>query len=330
MKPVLSKQTLRNVFEGKATPLQKTLVEQWLEDPENQELYFQWLEEWECDNLQFIPDAASAYTRSLQIQPSAGNAPDTYPLNRPKRLYRWVAAAVLFLAMIGVYSLRDRLYYERYTTKFGEIRTVTLPDSSRVTLNANTLLEVPRFDVNPKVREVRLTGEAEFSVKHTADHRRFIVRTPDQLEVQVLGTEFTVYSRAKGSKVFLNKGRVQVRSLANQASAPLVIAPGDLVEVSKQGNFQVHHHQSATVHTAWKENRFVFENTPLSEIASQLNEQFGVHIIVADSALAQRTIGGTFKAQNADELLPILSDMLNMTVNQREGQPKTYQLTSAP
>ncbi|GAB3254860.1 FecR family protein [Larkinella harenae] len=334
MKPTLSKQTILNVFEGKASPLQKSLVEEWLEAPENQELYFQWLEEWERENPQFLPDADVAYRKSLQqrqvsAEPSSP-LPDQALNSTPFRRFFWgLAASVLLLASAGsALFFKDDLLYRHYQTAYGEIRSFTLPDESRVTLNANTSLKIPRFNLGQKDRQAWLTGEAEFAVKHTKDHRRFVVHTPDNLEVQVLGTEFIVYSRSRGSKVVLNKGKVQVR-LKDQAMTPLIIKPGDIVKLSRQGQLTLHHRQLVSQHSAWKEHRFIFQNTAMSEIADQLTERFGVRFVIQDSTLARRTLGGTFKARSADEILPILCDMLNMKVKHREGPPDTYELVSS-
>lgn len=329
MKTEPSKQTIFHVFEGKATPLQRTLVEEWLSDAEHQELYFQWLEEWERSHPQFLPDTDAAYALSLQKrtqEPAVSFQATIHPLNQHRYFYWWAAAVLLLLTAAGIYRFQDALYFERYSTGYGEVRPLTLADGSRVTLNANTTLKVPRFFFKYGNRQVWLRGEAEFAVQHTQDDRRFTVRTPGLLEVQVLGTEFSVYSRSRENRVFLHKGRVQVRVLDRQKTAPFQIAPGDLVTVSNQGQVSLRHHQSVNTHIAWKDHRFVFENTPVSEIAQQLNEQFGVRIVVADSALARRTLGGTFRAENADELLGILRDLLNIQIDRPESPPKTYEL----
>ncbi|MGV3561240.1 FecR family protein [Larkinella arboricola] len=336
MKPTLSRQTIVNVFEGKASPLQKSLVQEWLEVPENQELYFQWLEEWERDNPQFFPDQETAYRKSLQQHQGPENPQtpfsDEVSAWKPvkNRWFFWsLAASVLLLISSGTaLFFKEELLYRHYKTSYGEVRTFTLPDESRVVLNANTTLKIPRFDLHQTDRRAWLSGEAEFSVKHTKDHRRFVVYTPDNLEVQVLGTEFIVYSRNRGSKVVLNKGKVQIR-LKDQTAPPLVIRPGDIVNLSQQGRLTLHHRQPVSQHGAWKDHRFIFKNTAMLEVANQLTERFGVRFVIRDSTLAQRTLGGTFRARTADEILPILCDMLNMKVRYGEDTPDTYELISS-
>lgn len=326
-KSLLSKQVIQNFFEGKTTRMQNILIQGWLENPANRELYFQWLDEWEVENPQFTPDVESAYQRSLHTVQESPDVPGSgrqASLAHPARphvvtlrarlyLFKWVAAASIVL-VLGAYLLSDFWLYKQYETAYGEIRTIVLPDSSRVTLNANSVLNVPRFGFGSGTREVRLKGEAEFAVKHTVEHSKFIVRTPDKLEVRVLGTEFIVYSRERGSKVVLSQGSVQLRSLNEPNPKPMLMKPGDVATMSTKGTLTLKHSESLSVHQAWKQRRFMFENTPVSEIAYQISEHFGVNVVVADSTLARRTIGGTFNASDPSNVLKVLSDVLNARV----------------
>ncbi|GGN12124.1 hypothetical protein GCM10010967_55130 [Dyadobacter beijingensis] len=338
-KSFLSKQVIQNFFEGKTTRMQNILIREWLENPANRERYFQWLDEWETENPQYTPDVEHAYKRSLHtVQGNAdmgeaaasGGGMQSGSFGRRFSAYKWAAAAsVAFVFM--AWSLSGYWLYKSYETGYGEIRTLVLPDSSRVTLNANSVLSVPRFGFGGGTREVLLKGEAEFAVKHTVNHSKFIVRTPDQLEVRVLGTEFIVYSRERGSKVVLSQGSVQLRSLSETDPKPVLMKPGDVATLSTLGKLTLRHTESLSSHQAWKQHRFMFENTPVSEIAYQVSEYFGVNVVVADSTLARRTIGGTFNASDPANVLKVLSDVLNARVTRSaptDDGPQTFILDS--
>lgn len=334
-KSLLSKQVIQNFFEGKTTQMQNILIQEWLKNPANRELYFQWLDEWETENPQFTPDVEKGYQRSLYTVHGDTNVPSPSHANaRTLRArlfaFKWAAAASVALIM-GAYLLSDFWFYKQYETGYGEIRTVVLPDSSRVTMNANSVLSVPRFGFEGGRREVKLQGEAEFAVKHTVDHSKFIVRTPDKLEVKVLGTEFIVYSRERGSKVVLSQGSVQLRSLNEQNPKPMLMKPGDIATMSTLGTLTLKHSESLSAHQAWKQRLFMFENTPVSEIAYQISEHFGVNVVVTDSTLARRTIGGTFNASDPANVLKVLSDVLNARVTHSppgDGHTETFVLDS--
>ncbi len=306
---------------GNATPLQRKLMEEWMAaDPANVEQFYEWVEEWETEHPQVFPDSEQAWEKfaaQLDTPQTKSLAGRTIPLKKThfwtqNRWLGWVAASVV-LAITFVFT-KDTIFYTSYQTAYGEIKTIQLEDGSRVVLNTHSLLRVPRFGFATGTREVFLEGEAEFSVTHKPDNQHFLVHTPDQLEVEVLGTEFVVYSRSKGSQVVLTKGKVQLRSLQSPKDKPLVIKPGDVVTVDRKGTFSVQSIPSTQNYTAWKEHRFVFDHTSLREVATLIEENFGVSVELLDSALYDRTLTGTFRAENASEMLQALSELMNLTI----------------
>lgn len=319
MQPNQVKTLLWTFFAGQATPFQKHLLAEWLREEQNLEVYYQALHEWEKANPQLLPDIAADWQELLPRlnQPVFSSSTQTklIPLSRQPLLRWWLAAASVALLLGLGWWQQNNLLYRTYRTEYGEIRRVNLPDGSRVTLNANSSLAFPRFLWLSGQREARLTGEAEFDVVHTIDNRPFRVYTPDQLEVQVLGTEFVVYSRNQGSKVVLNRGKVSLRSL-KLPRAPLIIRPGDVVTVDTLGAMQVQQKQPVANYTAWKDQRFVFNRTPLYDIARQIQERFGVQVKIPDSTLANRQVSGNYPAENAQEVITMLTQLLNLRVSQ--------------
>ena len=330
MEPLISKSTLRAYFAGQATPLQRKLIGEWLQDDSHRDEYFRVLHEWEKENLQFLPDAEQDWQYlSARMEPSpvgrlahSQQPPAPVTLRRLYPFYRLaVAAAVILVLLVGGWYKSRFVTYE---TAYGQVTTTRLADGSRVTLNANSTLRVPRFDWGNGPREVWLTGEAEFDVQHTADHRRFLVKTPDGVEVEVLGTEFVVFSRERGTKVALNKGKIQLRSTKNATGKPMIIRPGDVVSVDDRGAFKLRSSQPITQYSAWKEHRFVFDHTPLRDIAKQVQETFGVQVNIPNPALAARQLTGTYEAENAPELLQMVARLLDIRLIQ-QGQTATLQ-----
>ena len=317
MKRQVSKEALFNFFSLNATPLQKKVIEEWLEEEENREWFFEFLKEWENTHPQFVADTDLAFER---LKTKVQSNPDPPPINLSPKLNghkrrRWLtAASVSLLLALSSWLLKDNLLYKTYTTAFGEVKTLTLADGSRVILNANSSLRVPQYSFGEADREVYLAGEAEFLVKHTEDHRKFIVKTPDKLSIEVLGTQFIVYSRPRGSKVILQSGKVKVSNASNQS---LTIVPGDILTLDTTGVFKKKSSQAVQTYAAWKTGRFIFNHTSLKEITQLIEENCGVKVYTADSILANRSITGTLQANNAKEMLDMLCDISNLQVTEQ-------------
>ena len=94
-------------------------------------------------------------------------------------------------------------------TERKEQRYLLLPDSTQVWLNAASSLEFPdKFKGNK--REVFLTGEAFFDVKH-ADNSPFLIHTKN-VTTTVVGTAFNIraYPDQKMITVSVSRGKVKV------------------------------------------------------------------------------------------------------------------------
>jgi len=329
MKTQVSKETLFNYFAGRATALQKQVIDEWAKDENNQDFFFECLAVWESQNIQFNADANEALKRHRQriaqqpeyeaeansVSVSADSI--TRPLSS-SGWFRWLAAAsVGVLLLVGGLVFKDQLRYTTYSTAFGETRAFTLTDGSQVTLNANSSLQVPRFGFGKKTREVILAGEADFSIKHTVDHQHFVVQTNKNFEVVVLGTEFMVNTRERVKKVVLNKGKVRLLYQEGTTSKELTMKPGNLVTFDQQGHISLKQTSKPQDFASWKEHRFVFEQTTLAEISSLFTENYGIQLQIPDKELTQWTISGAFTAHSAKELIETLAAASNLTYRQQ-------------
>ena len=324
----LNKNILFEHFAGRTTPLQRIVVSEWLQTPENQEIYYQWLEDYENTFPQILADkdvAKKVFFDKIYAENNTETIQETISeevfddYQEPvaiwkKPWFRWAIAAMMILGFgMTFYIQKDNIFYKNYQTAYGETETINLPDGSRVTLNANSILRLKRFGfVSAPIREVFLDGEAEFSVKHKSNNQRFIVKTSQKLEVEVLGTEFSVFARMRGSKVVLTKGKVKVNYGVGNQQHSIMMKPGDLVSLDKKGEVKLKEIQNAKVYTAWKSHRFIFDDTSLEEITYQIEETFGVHIQINSADLANRTVTGTFSAEQADDLIAILQELLTL------------------
>lgn len=322
MKTSISKYTFFEYLSGRSNPLEKQLVMEWISKPENTETFYEWLLQYETLSPQFLPDQEKAIESLLQrinldVDADADYAETAGAVYVHKRTYPvrrilFMAASVLLTVGAG-WWFRDPLIYKTYQTGYGQTTDIFLEDGSKVTLNANSSLRVPRFGFSSDAREVFLSGEGEFTVSHTVDNKRFIVKTSEKFQVEVLGTQFSVFARPRGTKVALTSGSVRIDYDSNRRE--VMMEPGDLAVLDKKGEVQLEKNQDVQTFASWKEQRYVFDGTSINDIASMVEENFGIPVAIADEETRLRTITGNFKTKNADELLKTISEALNLKMS---------------
>ncbi|HEV7380260.1 MAG TPA: FecR domain-containing protein [Dyadobacter sp.] len=317
MKDSLFKDVLFDFFEGRTTSIQRKLVEDWLADPQNEELYYQYLDEWESRHPQFAPkleDALSDYMALVSNENAGASTPSSNVPLKVVSLWRrpwfYSATAACFLVVAG-FVFREELMYKSLKSGNGQTSSFQLSDGTDVVLNANSELRVPRLGFGSGNREVVLDGEAEFKVVHTAHDSRFVVKMDKNYSIEVLGTEFVAFSRKRGTKVFLTKGKVK---LSLPEGKQLYMKPGNLFSTAENGAFTLTSPSAPASFVAWKQDMFYFDNTMLSEAVEQMNERFKVDVRILDPVLGKHRIGGIYKARQAEDLLAILSELLQLEV----------------
>ncbi|MFC5409819.1 FecR family protein [Larkinella bovis] len=322
-----TKELLFAYFAGQATSVQQKVIGEWLTRPTSRELYFQWLDEWERSFPQYAPDVARHFDqfRHRLDAPVAESSPLIRPApvepSPPLRgSVRWLVAASVALALlVGGWFFREPLLYKTVTTGAYQLRAIQLPDGSTVALNSNSSLQLPRLGYGWFSRQVALTGDAVFDVRHLSTHQPFIVQATDGLAVEVLGTEFSVRSRARQAEVVLKRGKVNLHyATKNRPAQHLLMKPGDRVELDGKGRLRLQGQTDTTRFGNWRYRLFSFNQTPLREVVRQIRYVFGVEVQLADPALARRKLTGTIRAGSSDELAEALAELLDLRVSHRD------------
>lgn len=252
----------------------------------------------------------------------------------PVRTINWfkriaIAASVALVVTAGIwYAATNNSTEENsnlYKTSFAKTKKITLPDGSKVTLNANSELKLSANWGNNGDRQVWLEGEAYFEVeKKPASQQKFVVHTKD-IDVEVLGTKFNVNTRHEKAIVSLEEGKIKL-SLKGETKAVLnkrykegviEMKPGDLIQLDTTVNLIPD--ENINFHSGWVRNEFHFNNTSLQEIGVLINDTYGYTMVVDDEALLKRTISGDLRANNLKELIDVLqiAFKLKMTIENK-------------
>lgn len=162
--------------------------------------------------------------------------------------------------------------YNTMTTPKGRQFQVTLPDGTKVWLNAASSLHYPTAFTGPR-REVDITGEAYFEIAPDNEHP-FLVNINETTQVQVLGTHFDInaYTDEVSINTTLLEGSVKVIS----KNGKVILKPGEQAQ-TKPANTIV-----ATANTekvmAWKNGLFDFQDATLEEVMRQLQRWYDIDV----------------------------------------------------
>ena len=202
--------------------------------------------------------------------------------------------------------LPEKVKMMELSTPRGKDCQMTLPDGTRVWLNADSKITFPNRFVG-KMRNVKVEGEAYFEVTKDAQHP-FIVST-DYFTTTVLGTVFNIdaYS-AKTANVTLVSGSVAVKT-KNGASQE--ITPGQMAKWNADGTMTI---SDVDVYplTQWKDGFFYFNNDRLVDIMLELGRWYNVGIVFEHEEDMNRRLH--FVAEHKQSLRDIIKHLNNLGV----------------
>lgn len=167
------------------------------------------------------------------------------------------------------------------STPRGGTYQMTLPDGSKVWLNAASTIRYPSNFIG-KERIVEISGEAYFDIKNDRQ-RPFKVLSKNQ-EIEVLGTEFNIaaYPDENETKTTLVNGKIRLSWSEKSESNSLpdktvMLSPGE------QGTLRNGRITKSKVdiaaYTAWKDGFFYFNRTPTAVAITQLARWYDLDVI---------------------------------------------------
>lgn len=228
----LIKQILFDFFDGKHTSIQRKLIEEWLRNEENREVYYKFLDEWETQHPQYIVDSEHGLRtiyRNINTQISSDDnlSTEVKTLNSWRLLNWLVAASVVIIALYSGWnylktpsSISYKQLVENTKSQTGEVYEkknlsnkpllINLPDHSSVLLQPQSKICYSRKQYNHEKREVILSGEAFFEVQKNAQTPFFVYA--NNLITKVLGTSFSVSAKPLSTEmeVVVKTGKVAV------------------------------------------------------------------------------------------------------------------------
>lgn len=206
--------------------------------------------------------------------------------------------------------LTDVVYNTLRTPRGGKYQ-ITLPDGTKVWLNAASSLRFPTAFPGKK-RMVEMTGEAYFEVAANAT-KPFIVLV-DGMTVNVLGTHFNImaYDDEPVVKTTLLEGAIKLTPrFPNGDKQGIKLKPGQQARLNKQGDITVLNQVKTAKVVAWKNNLFWFEENDIHEVMRQIARWYNADVVIKGD-IPQHFTGSIPKNVNVLRVFQILQETGNM------------------
>jgi len=265
-----------------------------------------------------------------RIASSTVNVRQVYPV-KTNKLYQYLAgaavAAIIILSFILFFqkrlSVKDlfsrNIPGKSISSGMATRKTVILPDGTLITMGKESTIRLKQ-NFSTGNRELWLSGEAFFDVKHDREHP-FVVHTVSS-DIQVLGTVFNVkaYPGDMTMETTMIRGSVRVDA-KKYTNYSITLKPDEkLISYNHPGGKQdinrsfysilpVKNSSAGTGkpdEIKWVRNRLDIEDEPLSVIAQKLQQWYGITIVVTDDEVKNYHYSGVFENENVVKTLEAL------------------------
>lgn len=269
-----------------------------------------------------IPELGDLAT--LVPAPVLENQDDTPARPRWRRFAAGGVAAVAAV-LIAMLVLPSGLFQrgEQYSTQVAEMRMVTLPDGTSVTLGAKSSIAV-KFTESER-RVVLSGGQALFDVVHGS--RPFLVEAGGSI-VRDIGTKFDVNLGSGTVRVSVLEGKVAVSRIGpsplrerflvagERAEVPLASANAPVAGVGAPPAIVA---MPAMAPGAWREGRLAYDNVRLADLVSDVNRYYAPGVKLTSPAVGDLRVTASFKTSEIPAFMNSLGATLPVRAEAESG-----------
>ncbi|MDX1640055.1 MAG: FecR domain-containing protein [Balneolaceae bacterium] len=345
---------------GDYSKADEQFIRQWLEeDPSRKAVLKQLREVWEISGTLEIGDVDGAWADLSQQTTEKRNKVSGRIGHFSRKTYRssiniLMKVAAVLLVLAGAYGFyvysvsinsgtqtqQEQVTYRTVSSQQGEQLHLRLKDGTKIVLNeSSTIHYTDNYEKN--ARNIFLEGEAYFEVNH--DHPYPFVVYANNARIEDIGTKFNVKTTGGNEKteVVVSQGKVKVSSRKSGGSygqipmqsgeksisdgSSVIVSEGQKVDVSAQAEKLTVEKADLNVALAWLENQLIFDAEPLSSVIRKIEEQYQVHIEVADSTLYRKKLTAAFeKSQSLENVIKVLSISLDTQYSIEDQHVRLY------
>lgn len=204
----------------------------------------------------------------------------------------------------------------RKITETSEQKFLLLPDSTQVWLNGDSYLEFPD-EFTDKKREVYLSGEAWFDVRH-AEEVPFIIHT-GKITTTVMGTAFNIkaYPYLRTVVISVSRGKIKV---SRGEDVVAILQKGQQIKVSNIDTLIREKNIDIGKIASWQQGYISYEDETMGDILRDLEHLYNTEINVTDQSLLNMRITTSFnRSIGKEQALKIICKLVDKQLGNRNG-----------
>lgn len=171
----------------------------------------------------------------------------------------------------------SQLQYNTMSTPKGRQYQLTLPDGTKVWLNAASSVKYPTVFTGNE-RNVSISGEVYFEVAKKSS-QPFRVAVDRKLTIDVLGTSFNVNAYPDETTLYTTLIDGAVRVTGSKAGNSQVLKPAQQAVLANGESISVNNNVDTDKVLAWKNGVFNFEGASLADVMKQIERWYDIEVV---------------------------------------------------
>ncbi|ERJ59925.1 FecR family protein [Sphingobacterium paucimobilis] len=208
--------------------------------------------------------------------------------------------------------------YNTIVTPRGGEYNLTLPDGSKVWLNAATKMRYP-LKFAKGGRMIELEGEAYFEVAKQMNGDKFVpfYVCSGKQKIEVLGTQFNVNTYGLTYKTTLIEGKVAMHY--EGTSGTRVLRPSEQAVYSTSTGTNTVQSVDPSYSMAWRSGKFAFDNVSIYEVMAEIARWYDVEVDFEGDMSQVRYSGSISRFEKFEQLLQLIewTDLVTFKVQGR-------------
>jgi len=196
----------------------------------------------------------------------------------------------------------------RYSSGLSNRAHAVLPDGTRMILNPNTEVLVPKASGDTSY--IRVNGDAYFALPG-AKGKPIIALTKDLILTTLDGGQafrISSFDKDEGESVEVLNGMVKAtKAYSSKDNEPELLNGGDMVMINRSIDLMEKETFDSTTLRTWVDDRLVFQNASMDTVIRQLQDWFGITVDVSGNPDNVPNVTASFANAGLEEVLDGLS-----------------------